>query len=184
MNLDVAQSSSSPFVRHPREIAAAVTLPVAAAVLVAPGTALLDAAGRSAVATACAALATRMALVRFIGAASGPDLRAVRPFDPFTDPTPSAFHGRGPAPSRDRIRTAGARCTAVWHGWKQQGSPRDERRGVAGAVALGAWCSWAVGALTEAEVRAGYALDVVPDDALALVVHRSARAGARPEWWG
>lgn len=184
MNLDVAHSSTSPFVRHPREIAAAVTLPVAAAALVAPGTALLDAAGRSAVATACAALATRMALVRFVGAASGPDLEAVRPFDPFVDPTPLALHGRGPEPSRDRIRTAGERSTAVWHGWKQQGSPRDERRGVAGAVALGAWCSWAIGSLTEAEVRSGYALDVVPDDALAVLVLRSARAGARSSWWG
>ncbi|ROS73184.1 hypothetical protein EDF24_3294 [Curtobacterium sp. PhB130] len=185
MNPDAMTSTADPYVRYPREIAAAVTLPVAATALVAPGTDPPSPGARSAIGTACGALATRMALIRFLAApTAGERAAGVRPFDPFRDPTPLALHGQGPSPDRDRIRIAGDRAVAVWHGWKAQGSPRDDRRGVAGALALGAWCSWALGSSARAAVRAQYALDTVPDDALAGLVQRSCAAGSAPSWQG
>lgn len=184
MNPASARSTASPYVRHPREIAAAVTLPVAAAALVASGSAMPQQAGRAAVATACAALVTRMALIRFIAAAAGAEPTEIEPFDPFHDATPTALHGIGAAPDRQRLRVAGARCVDVWHWWRQHGSLPDDRVGVAGAVALGAWCSWALGSLAQAEVRAQYAIDTVATDALAGLVQRSCRAGRQPTWWG
>lgn len=185
MNPDAVTSTADPYVRYPREIAAAVTLPVAATALVAPGTEPPSPGGRAAIGTACGALATRMALIRFVASpAGGAHPASVQPFDPFHEPAPLALHGLGPSPDRDRVRIAGDRAVAVWHGWTAQGSPRDDRRGVAGALALGAWCAWALGSSARAEVRARYALDVVPDDALAGLVQRTCAAGSAPAWSG
>jgi hypothetical protein len=207
MNPNAVRSPADPYIRHPREIAAAVTLRAAAAALVAPGGRPSSAAGCAAIRAACGALATRMALIRFVAQPSPPaasddrppdvvridsgpidsgpfDVRPVDivPFDPFHDPTPPALHGAGPTPDRDRLRVAGDRCVAVWHAWTAEGSPRDERIAVAGALALGAWCSWALGSAARAEVRARYALDTVPDDALAGLVLRTVLARSGPAW--
>lgn len=191
MNPDAVRSSPEQYVHHPREIAAAVTLTAAAAALVAPaahrhplGPAALSSGQAAAIATACGALATRIALVRVIAAESGSAPRRVSPHDPFSQAPPLALRGRGGAPDRDRVRLAGDRCAAVWHAWKQQGAPTDERVGVAGALALGAWCAWALGSDAAAAVRARYALDTSPRDPLAALVLRSVRAGAGPTWWG
>jgi hypothetical protein len=184
MNAIALRSPDSLFVGRSREIAAAVTLPVAAAALVAPGTAPLTPRGSAAVSTACVALATRMALIRHVGAPAGRTPSVVRPFDPFHDPTPLALQGTGPAPDRDRLRTAGDRCVRLWQDWRLQGCPDDERLGAAGALALGAWCSWALGSPERARTRARHALDTVPDDALAGLVLRSVRARTAPAWWG
>ncbi|WIB58843.1 hypothetical protein DEJ13_10205 [Curtobacterium sp. MCLR17_007] len=184
MNPDAVRSASDQYVRHPREIAAAITLPAACAALVAPGPAAVTTATAAAITTACGALATRMALVRELADPAVPVARAVRPYDPFHDDTPTALHGVGPTPDLVRVRTAGDRCVAVWQAWKRQGSPRDERIGVAGALALAAWCAWATGSTARAEVRARYALETDPRDPLAGLVLRSVLAGAAPAWRG
>lgn len=184
MNPDAVRSSSDQYVRHPREIAAAITLPAAASALVAPGPAEVTVATAAAIATACGALASRMALVRELADPAATVDRPVRPHDPFRDATPTALRGIGPAPDLDRVRTAGDRCVAVWQAWKRQGSPHDEHIGVAGALALGAWCAWATGSSPRAEVRARYALETDPRDPLAGLVLRSVLAGAAPAWRG
>jgi len=184
MNAIALRSPDALIAGRSREIAAAVTLPVAAAALVAPGTAPLSRRGSAAVSTACVALATRMALIPFVAAPADRTPTVVRPFDPFHDPTPLALQGAGPAPDRDRLRTAGDRCVGLWQDWRLRGCPEDERLGVAGALALGAWCSWALGSPERARTRARHVLDAVPDDALAGLVLRSVRARTAPAWWG
>ncbi|WP_267424514.1 MULTISPECIES: hypothetical protein [unclassified Curtobacterium] len=184
MNAIALRTPDSLIAGRSREIAAAVTLPVAAAALVAPGTAPLDRRGGAAVSTACVALATRMALIPFIAAPADRIPMVIRPFDPFHDPTPLALQGAGPAPDRDRLRRAGDRCVGPWQDWRLRGCPEDERLGVAGALALGAWCSWALGSPERARARARHALDAVPTDALAGLVLRSVRARTAPAWWG
>ncbi|MGN8048545.1 hypothetical protein ACTJKO_02570 [Curtobacterium sp. 22159] len=169
-------------VRYPREIAAAVTVPAAAAALVAPGTEPLGRGGAAAVVTACAALATRFALIGFLSASDDPDPRSVRPFDPFHDPTPPALCGAGPQPRRSRLRTAGDRCAEAWRWWRAEDLSADTATGAAGALALASWCSWALGSQARAQTRAQYALDTCPDDPLAALVLRSVRVGSVPTW--
>lgn len=177
-----ARSDHDSAVRFPREIAAAVTLPAAAAALVAPGDGPLRATAATAVVTACGALATRMALVDFLAAPGVRDPRTLRAFDPFHDDTPPALSGIGPRPSRSRLRTAGDRCVEAWRTWHVQDGPADGTAGAAGALALAAWCAWALGSAARAETRARYALDVRDDDALAGLVLRSVLADSRPTW--
>ena len=178
--------SPAAYPRYPREIAAAVTLRAAASALVAPGAPEPPGAGAVALVTACGALATRLALIRFIAGASDVDPGEVRPVDSFTEPTPDALHGVGPAPDRDRVRLAGDRCVAAGPRWRDDHSvpDADAEIGVAGALALGAWCSWALGSEAKAAVRARYALDVNPLDPLAGLVLRSTKAGSGPTWAG
>ncbi|MDM7890377.1 hypothetical protein [Curtobacterium caseinilyticum] len=181
----------STLIRYPREIAAAVTLRAACAALVAAprgdGAAPdeLDRRRAIVVATACGALATRFAMIRFLAARGAPDPRRVAPFDPFHDPTPPALGGSGPAPDRARVRLAGDRCASAWRVWRADGAPPgDVAIGAAGALALGSWCAWAVGSSARAEVRARHAIDTRPDDPFAWLVLRSVRAGCAPAWWG
>jgi hypothetical protein len=169
-------------VRYPREIAAAVTLPAACAALVEPGTAPLSRTATIAVLTACGALSPRFALVGFIAARGEPDPRAVTAFDPFRDPSPPALVGAGPEPDRDRLRTAGDRCAAVWQWWRAEDPSADTATGAAGALAMASWCSWALGSVARAQTRAQYALDTRSDDPLAALVLRSVRAGSAPMW--
>ncbi|MCL9664996.1 hypothetical protein L2091_07110 [Curtobacterium albidum] len=176
--------------RYPREIAAAVTLRAACAALVAPspdGDAVVaDALARPqavAVVTACGALATRFAMVGFLAARGRPDPRAVVPFDPFRDPTPPALGGSGPEPDRSRVRLAGDRCAAAWRTWRADGAVGgDVAVGAAGALALGAWCAWALGSSARAEVRARHALDTRADDPFGWLVLRAVRSGHGPAW--
>ncbi|MCJ1713794.1 hypothetical protein [Curtobacterium sp. VKM Ac-2922] len=182
MNPVTLRSDTDQYVRYPREIAAAVTLPAAAVALVAPGPPTVTTATAAAVATACGALATRMALVRVLAGHDVVTARTVQPYDALRDAPPQALRGLGPKPDADRVRVAGDRCAAVWHTWKAEGSPRDERVGVAGALALGAWCAWALGSAPRAQVRAEYALDAVPSDPMAALVLRSVLAGSAPTW--
>lgn len=169
-------------VRYPREIAAAVTLPAACAALVAPGSSPLPPNGAIAVLTACGALAPRFALLAFLTALDEPDARAVTAFDPFHDPTPSALRGSGPEPDRDRLRLAGDRCAEAWQWWHAEDPSADTATGAAGALAMAAWCSWALGSVARAQTRAQYALDTRSDDPLAALVLRSVRAGSAPAW--
>ena len=171
-------------VRFPREIAAAVTLPAAAAALVTSGVGAGSRVGAIAIVTACGALSTRMALVPFLAARDQPDPRAIRGFDPFDDPTPPALHGLGPEPDRARLRTAGDRCAEAWRVWRAEGGQVDSSAGAAGALALGAWCAWALGSWARAETRARYALETRADDPLAGLVLRSVLAGSAPTWAG
>ncbi|MET3635410.1 MULTISPECIES: hypothetical protein [Curtobacterium] len=176
--------------RYPREIAAAVTLRAACAALVAPspdGDAVVaDALARPqavAVVTACGALATRFALVGFLAARGRPDPGTVVPFDPFRDPTPPALGGSGPEPDRARLRLAGDRCAAAWRTWRADGAVGgDVAVGAAGALAMGAWCAWALGSSARAEVRARHALDTRPDDPFGWLVLRAVRSGHGPAW--
>lgn len=184
MNPGAVRSSTDPYVRHPREIAAAVTLPAAAVALVAAGPPTVSPAGAAAIATACGALATRIALVRCLAAPDCADPRRIRPYDPVHDGSPAALRGSGPAPDAERLRLAGERCAATWRAWRTQGSPEDERIGVGGALALGAWCAWALGSGPRAEVRARHALATDPHDPLAALVLRSVLADSRPAWQG
>lgn len=175
----------STFVRWPREIAAAVTLRAACAALVAPEHPedALDPRRAVVVTTACGALATRFALVAFIAARDTPAPRSVRSFDPFRDPTPPALTGTGPAPDRVRVRVAGDRCASAWRHWRaERPGGVDDAIGAAGALALAAWCSWALGSPARALVRAQHALDTWADDPLAALVARSVRAGNGPSW--
>lgn len=183
----------STLVRYPREIAAAVTLRAACGALVAPspprgagGPAedeVLTRPQAVAVTTACGALATRFALVGFLAARGRPDPGTVVPFDPFRDPTPPALGGSGPEPDRARLRLAGDRCAAAWRTWRADGAVgADVAIGAAGALALGAWCAWALGSSARAEVRARYALDARPDDPFGWLVLRAVRAGHGPAW--
>lgn len=169
-------------VRYPREIAAAVTLPAACAALVAPGAPPLARAASIAVLTACGALATRLALIGFLTAPDRPDPRTVTAFDPFHDPTPPALCGFGPEPDRARLRTAGDRCAEAWRRWRAEDPTADTSTGAAGALALGSWCSWALGSAARAQTRAQYALETRADDPLAALVLRSVRAGSAPAW--
>lgn len=169
-------------VRWPREIAAAVTLPAAAAALVAPGTDVLPRPARIAVTTACAALASRLALLDFLAAPGRPDPRAVRPFDPFSGPVPDALLGVGPSPDRDRIRLAGDRCAEAWRAWRADDPAADSTSGAAGALAVAAWCAWALGSSARAQTRARYAIDLQADDPLAGLVLRTVLAGNEPVW--
>lgn len=176
------RSPDRPGVRYPREIAAAVTLPAAAAALLAPGPGVLSHAGAVAVTTACAALSTRFALIEALGARDAPDPRTVVPFDPFHDPTPVALCGHGPEPDRGRLRVAGDRCAAAWRWWRAEDPVPDAATGAAGALALAAWCAWALGSEARAQTRAQYALETQRDDPLARLVLRSVRAGSAPSW--
>lgn len=169
-------------VRYPREIAAAVTLPAACAALVAPGDSTFAHAASVAVATACGALATRIALVRFLGTPGHPDPRSVVVFDPFHDEMPPALGGFGPEPDRARLRLAGDRCAEAWRRWRTEDPSADTATGAAGALALGAWCAWALGSSARAQTRAQHALDTRSDDPLAGLVLRSVRAGNGPAW--
>ncbi|MFS2029436.1 hypothetical protein ACEN85_04925, partial [Curtobacterium sp. CT11-45] len=108
-------------VRYPREIAAAVTLPAACAALVAPGDAPSSRRASIAVVTACGALATRLAVIRFLADPGPIEPRAVAAFDPFSDPTPPALCGFGvlyktPSP-RDATRCGYGGCWVI----KKQG---------------------------------------------------------------
>ncbi len=176
------RSPADHLVRWPREIAAAVTLPAAAAALVAPAAGQLSRPARIAVTTACAALATRLALVAFLADPTGPSARDVRPFDPFVDPMPDALLGVGRSPDRDRVRTAGDRCAEAWRAWRVDDPEADSRGGAAGALAVSAWCAWALGSSARAQTRARYALDLRPDDPLAGLVLRTVQAGSAPAW--
>lgn len=169
-------------VRWPREIAAAVTLPAAAAALVAPTGGPFPRPARIAVTTASAALSTRLALLAFLAAPGRPSARAVRPFDPFSDPMPDALLGVGPMPEADRVRTAGDRCAEVWRAWRADDPEADSASGVAGALAVSAWCAWALGSSARAETRARYAIDLRADDPLAGLVLRTVLAGSGPMW--
>lgn len=169
-------------VRYPREIAAAVTLPAACAALVAPGRGPVPRTATIAVLTACAPLSPRLALIAFLAAPGSPDPRAVRAFDPFRDPTPPALCGQGPAPDRARLRTAGDRCAEAWRWWRTEDASADTAAGAAGALAVAAWCSWALGSGARAQTRAQYALDTRADDPLAGLVLRSVRADSVPTW--
>lgn len=169
-------------VRYPREIAAAVTLPAACAALVAPGGGPPSRTASIAVVTACGALSTRLALIRFLTAPGPVDPRAVTPFDPFCDPTPPALQGFGPEPDRARLRTAGDRCADSWRRWRAEEPSADSAAGAAGALAVAAWCSWALGSAARAQTRAQHALDTRADDPLADLVLRSVRAGSGPVW--
>ncbi|PYY35207.1 hypothetical protein DEJ16_08305 [Curtobacterium sp. MCJR17_055] len=180
METTTISTTTDPYTRHTREIAAAVTLPAAARALVAPED--LSASGAVAVTTACGALATRLALVRFLADPGPMDAADVRPLDPFSEPTPSALHGSGPEPDRDRVRTAGDRCVEAWRRWTRSSDSGLSEIGVAGALALGAWCSWALGSELRATTRARHALAVRADDPLAGLVLRTCRAGARAAW--
>lgn len=176
------RSQTEAAVRYPREIAAAVTLPAACAALVASDAGPLSRPATIAVVTACGALAARFALLAFIAAPDGPDPRGVTTFDPFHDPTPPALHGAGPEPDRDRLRGAGDRCVEAWQQWRAEDPSADTAAGAAGALALAAWTSWALGSVARAQTRAQYALETRPDDPLAALVLRSVRAGSSP-WW-
>ncbi|MBT2503315.1 hypothetical protein [Curtobacterium sp. ISL-83] len=169
-------------VRFPREIAAAVTLPAACAALVAADPAALRPAAAIAVLTASAALATRLAIVEFLAAPGSPDPRAVRSFDPFSDPMPAGLQGVGPEPDRDRLRRAGERATAAWQFWRTDDPAPDTTVGAAGALSIGAWCAWALGSSARAETRARYALETRADDPLAGLVLRSVLARSAPTW--
>lgn len=177
-----AHSPDGTAVRFPREIAAAVTLPAAAAALVAPGTGPCPKTGAIAIVTACGALTTRLALVTFLAARDLPDPRSVQGFDPFADPTPPALLGVGPEPDRARVRTAGDRCADAWRVWRAEDGMVDGAMGAAGALALGAWCAWALGSSARAETRSRYALETRADDPLAGLVLRSVLAGSAPTW--
>lgn len=169
-------------VRYPREIAAAVTLPAACAALVAPGDAPSSRGASIAVVTACGALATRLAVIRFLADPGPIEPRAVAAFDPFSDPTPPALCGFGPEPDRARLRTAGDRCADAWRHWRAEDPSADSAAGAAGALAVAAWCSWALGSAARAQTRAQHALDTRVDDPLAGLVLRSVRAGSGPAW--
>ncbi|MGN7189751.1 MULTISPECIES: hypothetical protein [unclassified Curtobacterium] len=173
--------------RYPREIAAAVTLRAACAALVAPTSPAdvphTDRLRSATVRTACGALATRFAILRFLTAVDRPDPRTVVPFDPFREPTPPALRGEGPAPDGAVVRSAGDRLTAAWQAWRRDGpSSVDDAIAAAGALAVGAWCAWALGSSARAEVRARHALDTWSDDPLAALVLRSVRLGVGPSW--
>lgn len=169
-------------VRYPREIAAAVTLPAACAALVAPPDTPTSRAGSIAIVTACAALSTRLGVIRFLAERSPVDPRAARPFDPFHDLTPPALRGFGPAPESGRLRTAGDRCADAWRLWRAEDAGADSAAGAAGALAVAAWCSWALGSTARAQTRAQHALDTRADDPLAALVLRSVRARSGPAW--
>ncbi|WP_144712197.1 hypothetical protein [Curtobacterium pusillum] len=169
-------------VHYPREIAAAVTLPAACSALVAAGDEPMPRTASIAVLTACAALATRFALIAFLSARDCPDPRAVAAFDPFLDPTPPALRGLGPEPDRARLRIAGDRCADAWRWWRTEDPSADTASGAAGALAIASWCSWALGSVARAQTRAQYALEARADDPLAGLVLRSVRAGTGPAW--
>lgn len=177
------RSTHDQFVRYPREIAAAVTLRAACAALTARRTdRALGGPAAVAVLTACAALATRFAVVAFLGDPEHPDPRSVRPFDPFHDRTPPVLVGAGPEPDRERLRTAGDRAAEAWRMWHRGDDPDGTAAGAAGALSVAAWCSWALGSEVRARTRAVYALETVPDDPLAALVLRTVRAGNTPSW--
>ncbi|MFZ7088598.1 hypothetical protein [Curtobacterium sp. RRHDQ10] len=165
--------------RYPREIAASVTLGAAARALARPSGGPLVSGECVAITTACTALRTRLALVadvgRPVGAAS--DVQLV------TWVLPDALTGAGTAPSAMVLRTAGDRCVAAWQRWATSGGrAADDPGGVAGALAVAAWCSWGTRRCPEALTRASYALDIDPTDPLALLVQRWCRLGRRPAW--
>ena len=184
MDTSTVRTGSGPFTRHPREIAAAVTLPAAARALVAPGAPTVLPTAAQAVITACAALAPRIALLAFIGQRDRTDPDGIRAFDPFRDVVPPVMRGVGTEPDRDRVRTAGDRCVEAWRWWVRTPENAVSRFGVAGALATAAWCSWALGSELRAVTRARYALEVRADDPLAALVLRTCRAGAHPRWTG
>lgn len=167
-----------PVRRFSHEIAAAVTLRPAAAALVAPN----GTPPPALVATACAALVTRLTLITFLADPDDPAASAIRLHDPFADPVPDALHGLGPTPDRARLERAGDRCVDAWRSWSAGDAPDLDRRGVAGALGVAAWCSWALGQPHRAVVRAGHALDVSPTDPLAGLVRRTCDAGVGPAW--
>lgn len=175
-------SPPDPFIRYSHEIAAAVTVPAAARALV--GASALTTAEAAAVTTACGALSTRIALLRFLAVPGAADPGAVRGHDPFTEPMPPALLGRGPMPDRDRVRLAGDRCVEAWRTWIADAGSGQSPVGVAGALSLAAWCSWALGSELRASTRARYALDLAADDPLATLVLRACRARRRAAWRG
>jgi hypothetical protein len=164
---------------HPREVAAHVTLGAAAAVLVRDDGAPLGPGEAVVVTTACAALVTRLGLLVYLVDPG----RGVRPVVPQQESLPRALLGQGPAPNRTRVATAGDRCVAAWRRWAtSDGSAADDSVGVAGALALGAWCSWSVRRAAQARTRARYALDVDPTDPLARLVLGWCRTRRGPRW--
>jgi hypothetical protein len=172
---------SSRFAHHPREVAAAVTLRGGAAALVAPPGGERPGSDTS-ITTACGALVTRMALIEFLADPSAPAAAALVPYDPFAERELRALHGIGPEPDRSRVRRAGERCVEAWRRWERDLDAGDDPVGVAGALALGAWCAWALGSRLRAQTRARYALDIVPDDPLASFVLRATEVGHGPSW--
>lgn len=167
------------YVRHPREIAANVTLGAAARALARPPGAPLRDGEAVAITTACTALMTRLALIADIGRPAGAPSRVGL----VVGVLPAALSGTGPDPSAEVLRTAGERCVAAWRRWVSAGGDAgDEPDGVAGALAVAAWCSWATRHAAEARIRARYALDIDPGDPLAELVQRSCRARRGPRW--
>jgi hypothetical protein len=125
-----------------------------------------------------------MGLLRFLADPGPVHTTTVSAVDPFTEPMPSALLGRGPAPDRGRVRSAGDRCVDAWRvSLAEVGRGRPDV-GVAGALALGAWCSWALGSELRATTRARYALDLAADDPLATLVLRMCRLRRRAAWRG
>jgi hypothetical protein len=168
--------------RYSHEIAAAVTLRAAARALVDPTP--LTTAGAVAVTTSCGALASRIALLRFLAGPAPPAPTSVVPVDPFREGMPVALLGGGPPPDRARVRLAGDRSVECWRTWTRTDDGGQTAVGVAGALALGAWCSWALGSELRAATRARYALDVRGDDPLAMLVDRLCRTRRGPAWRG
>jgi hypothetical protein len=178
------------FVRYPREIAANVTLRAAAAALVAPGADPPSRGASIATTTACAALQTRLALMELLAdpAIADPAEAAVavgglRAVDAFAG-TPAALNGDGVRPAMGVLRRAGDRCVAAWRRWSLDRDAPDDPVGVGGALAVAAWCSWAVGEYDRAVVRARHAQDVCATDPLAQLVLRVCRRGLEPAWLG
>ncbi|KQO64692.1 hypothetical protein [Curtobacterium sp. Leaf261] len=164
---------------YPREVAAHVTLGAAAAALVRHDDHPMGPGESVAVTTACAALATRLGLLRHV---VDPAVPAV-PFTVWHEQLPAALLGTGTIPDRDRVVVAGDRCVAAWRRWATSaGTAADDVGGVAGALALGSWCSWATRSAAQARTRARYALDVDPSDPLARLVLGWCRARHGPAW--
>lgn len=176
---DDAHGRDTLYRHHPREVAAHVTLGAAAAALIRPGEAPLGPGESVAVTTACAALVTRLGLLAHVVDVTRP----VAPVELWHERLPEALLGRGPRPDRDRVVVAGERCVAAWRRWAtSEGSAADDVGGVAGALSLGAWCSWAIRNAAQARTRAQYALDVDPADPLARLVFGWCRARQGPAW--
>lgn len=178
------------FVRYPREIAANVTLRAAAVALVAPGADPPTRGASIALTTACAALQTRLALFDLLADPTAADpvvardaAMRIRAIDAF-EGTPVALQGEGARPSLVVLRRAGDRCVAAWRRWSLDRDASDDPVGVAGVLAVAAWCSWSAGDRDRAVVRARHALDVCATDPLAELVLRLCRRRLSPAWLG
>jgi hypothetical protein len=186
MNISASTISSAAYPRYSREIAAHITQRAAARALVERGR-TFDRAASIAVSTTCAAFATRLGLVRFLGApaASNPSPWTCQPFDAFDDGgLPAEFHGIGPEPSRVRLRLAGDRSASVWHRWESDLGSAEYHRGVSGSLALAAWCAWSLDEPDVALERADLSLAADETDPVAALIIRRVSRGVRPAWWG